>query len=224
MKELSCPFKPPMVDAILAGRKSQTRRLLYVLARATRFSAIDDRYAPPHVGTTKAGFPDIPVGTCWQLSPWSKAQVGQRVWVRERHRLHLVEGAHSGNSRVVYYDGAEKYRDGAYYLASNRPNFDPSKLKWRPSIHMPRWASRITLEITGLRVERLKAISDKDAIAEGLHTDSEGLYDWDKKRLSQSGWVSPAGAYWDLWEHINGVGSVDANPWVKVIEFQRVKA
>jgi len=89
---------------------------------------------------------------------------------------------------------------------------------WRSPIHMPRWASRITLEITGVRVEQLQDISDEDALAEGVnvHPDFHG-----KARDSI---YSPIQAFRDLWESIHGPGAWEANPWVWVVEFQRVQA
>lgn len=80
-----------------------------------------------------------------------------------------------------------------------------------PSIHMPRWASRINLEITGVRVERLQEISVSDAIAEGYDGSIQSPVDPSIK------WYS------DLWESINGSGSWDTNPWVWVVNFRRIK-
>ena len=85
---------------------------------------------------------------------------------------------------------------------------DRGGLMWRSPIHMPRWASRITLEITGIRVERLQDISAVDCWAEGIghHPD-----------------VDPRHEYAELWESLHGAGSWDANPWVLVVEFKRVE-
>src|SRR5690606_16958235 len=80
---------------------------------------------------------------------------------------------------------------------------------WRPSIHMPRWASRLVLEVTGVWVERLQAISEADALAEGIEADKYHGLD-----------RAAARAYSELWEQINGPGSWDANPWVWVVEFR----
>ena len=90
----------------------------------------------------------------------------------------------------------------------------------RPSIHMPRWASRITLEITGVRVERLQDISCHDALAEGIPRTRDGFGMPDGSHFHCD---DPRQSYYSLWEAINGPGSVAANPWVWVVEFQRVK-
>ena len=104
-------------------------------------------------------------------------------------------------------------------------------------IHMPRWASRITLEVTGIRVERLQEISELDAITEGLTAltkdggrtikhgipDRDGLPGNDNYGWHWSEWEKDSRvAYRKLWESINGPGSWDANPWVWVIEFRRI--
>lgn len=104
--------------------------------------------------------------------------------------------------------------------------------RWRPSIFMPRWASRITLEITDVRVERLKDISDGDAMAEGIYTeltkeDTAHGDMWIGTRINGSKCVLMPGVpqlhYSDLWESINGAGSWNANPWVWVVEFKRIE-
>lgn len=90
-------------------------------------------------------------------------------------------------------------------------------MKWHPSIHMPRWASRITLEVTGVRVERLCGISESDSIAEGVNPEYDAEDEGEDYRVSyRVGFV-------ELWWRINGRESWDANPWVWVIEFNRIK-
>lgn len=84
---------------------------------------------------------------------------------------------------------------------------------------MPRWANRITLEVTGVRVERLQDISEADAIAEGLERDRQL---WKHYSQPGFGWVDPRQSYQTLWESINGAGSWGANPWVWVVEFKRI--
>jgi hypothetical protein len=88
---------------------------------------------------------------------------------------------------------------------------------------MPRWASRITLEITSVRVERLQEISEADAKAEGIHKPAGSQFWYADPRENVLPSMSPVGGYWNLWNSINGPGSWDANPWVWVIEFRRVE-
>lgn len=95
--------------------------------------------------------------------------------------------------------------------------------RWHPSIHMPRWASRITLEVTGVRVERLQDISESDAIAEGIERNVFND-EWSGYGQFHGAALTPKGSYRALWESINGPGSWDANPWVWVVEFTRHNA
>lgn len=103
------------------------------------------------------------------------------------------------------------------------PN-DAEALKWRPSIHMPRWASRILLEITDVRVERLNAISEKDATAEGVQPAGSLLPDYPGTFLTPKGDFATAKvAFQRLWESIYGEEGWKANPWVWVISFERIE-
>lgn len=97
--------------------------------------------------------------------------------------------------------------------------------RWRPSIHMPRWASRITLEVTDVRLERLQDISEEDAKAEGVAT--RCLAEPDESPECSVGFRNPDGFALDnfrsLWDAINGAESWDANPWVWVVSFRRLQ-
>lgn len=129
---------------------------------------------------------------------------GDLLWVKERFYQH--------DGHVTYHADciADRVRE----------------LKWRPSIYMPRWASRITLKITGVRVERLNEISDEDAIAEGIHrfaTNPPMFGSNPDGTLGPMVGASAVEAFAYLWESINGKGSWDANQWVWVIEFEQVK-
>ena len=121
-----------------------------------------------------------------------------------------------------------------HYAATHTEEPPP---RWRPSIHMPRWASRITLEITGVRVERLQDITEEDAIAEGIyedqvivgahcnggtHTEVRGSRFFGTD--DNEGFEFAAGAYKALWDSIYGRDSWDKNPWVWVVEFKRVES
>jgi hypothetical protein len=196
MKEAPILFSGPMVRAVLAGAKTQTRRVV-------------KPSSGPHTIEQVVSTPDSLVAFIRTRCPYG--QPGDRLWVRETWRpLAIIEGRCAGNSCVEFPDGGQKYRDGAYYDPSNHDNFDPAARKWKPSIHMPRWASRITLEITAVRVERLQEISEADAIAEGYESDP-APNDF------------PLPWLWQLWESINGPGSWALNPWVWVVEFKRVQ-
>lgn len=146
------------------------------------------------------------------------AEVGDRLWVRETWApLDETNKAHTP-------DGAR-----AMYLADRSFFVEPAR--WRPSIHMPRWASRITLEATGVRVERLQAITEEDAKKEGArhfadipdpHPYRQGPR-WSCTEATSTDQClgTPRMAFANLWESINGAGSWDANPWVWVVEFRR---
>lgn len=109
-----------------------------------------------------------------------------------------------------------KAREFVFYRADDERKHETDG-KWRPSIFMPRWASRITLEITGVRVERLQAISEADCYAEGMQRTAfiGNVTDDDMEYVARCD-------YRDLWQSINGPGSWDANPWVCVVEFRRI--
>lgn len=106
-----------------------------------------------------------------------------------------------------------------HYAATPAP--DAWVTRWRPSIHMPRWACRIQLEIVSVRVERLQDINEADALAEGIPYRQAA--DWMGRGGARRDF-GPKDAYRTLWEQINGAGSWDANPWVWVVEFKRVVA
>jgi hypothetical protein len=121
--------------------------------------------------------------------------------------------------------------DRAYQYTTDNPDVPLSKGRedatpgwWtRPAIHMPRAASRITLEVTGVRVERLQDISETDAIAEGIDKTAAGFWST-YGRSGVDGTYSPVSSYHCLWDSINGAESWDANPWVWVVEFRRIES
>lgn len=193
MKERPILFSGDMVRALLAGRKTQTRRVVKPQPECLR----DVQALQFHVAT---GEP-LAIGKgCPYGAP------GDRLWVRETH-LPTASG--------VYYRADfsefEAAGHGAMYGG------------WKPSIHMPRWASRLTLEIVAVRVERLQDISEADARAEGLYSNPKYthavLYTWDGVQGNSN---NPRYAYQLLWESIKGPGSWALNPWVWVIEFKRI--
>ena len=239
IKERPIIFSSPMVRAILDGRKSQTRRIVkkqisdihkfqgWIIGSTDKKR---DGCASWGIGEGALIY-DLVVARC----PYGKP--GDRLWVRETWQgpLFYDEIPEDWNS--------DKYKtpEYCYYKASGdscdfTDSDDNFVERWSPSIHMPRWASRILLEVTNVRVERLHDISEEDAIAEGLKaitkdgkTIKYGIPDRDGyPGNDDTGWdwcdwnVSPVSAYKMLWESINGQGSWVLNPWVWVVEFRRI--
>ncbi len=181
MRERPILFNGAMVRAILAGAKTQTRRV------ATPRRSIEPMSD------------ECPFG-----------QVGDRLWVRETHSIFPTHGQHradgerwgpwGGLPTTVSADGKQiaYYREGF-------DRCDPGR--WRPSIHMPRWACRLVLEITAVRVQRLHDITVQDIAAEGIACYPD---------------INPAHDFEELWNSTGG--DWDSNPWVWVIEFKRVEA
>lgn len=220
-------FSAPMVRALLSGAKTQTRRML--------------RPQPePHEWQGMRGYSlewRNPHDFMWLLVrriPQKLAPIvrrfrcpygapGDLLWVRETfsgpHCMEASEGCAAappskwGRSSRIWYWADGNPQDGDW----TRP---------RPSIHMPRWASRLTLRITDVRVQRLQDISEKDAIAEGVEGAfvEDGRY-WRNYGLSDEEAACspmlnfPAESFRTLWESINGAGSWDANPWVWALTF-----
>ena len=238
MKSHPILFSGPMVRALLSGTKTQTRRgVKPKIAELLEWfggksDAADDRELDELLGQRTeekglrvwcADYPDE--GSEVIRSPYG--QPGDRLWVRETHAIvPRTAYAHSDGVQQTlrpddpYEHDAAIYREG--WCRSN------GGFRWRPSIHMPRWASRITLEITAVRVEQLQDISEADAKSEGIERadDFFGCPCW--KCYGDDADVvapdDPTGSYRSLWESINGPGSWNANPWVWVVEFKVLKA
>lgn len=208
MSERPILFSAPMVKAILEGRKTQTRRVL----------------KPQPIGNVTHPLVSLNRGRMeWSLSKQDRDKnddlifrkfhnPGDTLWVREAWRTMSKHDAVAPRDLprgpIIGYDADYQ----------SEPN-DGYRGKGRPSIHMPRWASRISLKVTGVKVEHLQDISAADAIAEGVERSEIGcsvegicgLYDY------------PEGAFAGLWTSINGTDSWDANPWVVAYSFERIK-
>ena len=203
MKERPILFGAPMVRALLAGTKTQTRR-----PYKTKNGGIQPN-------------PNDRPGMAQILRNCPYGQPGDQLWVRENFCDLLGTGV---EHRPDVFATPQRYAFAAdcptdSYNDVARKDYG---LKWKPSIHMPRAASRITLEVTGVRVERLQDISEADCIAEGCTQNANGYYWGGPHAVSGLKQLATAkGAYRDLWESINGPGSWDANPWVWVVEFKR---
>ena len=243
MKERPILFSSPMVRAILDGRKTQTRRVV-----KPQPESVHDGEPYWHVGGYRAwqfrGIADLlRIGTNNPLvCPYG--QPGDRLWVRETFQICSNFHVDCRDDKPPFSDGRPVKRNNdpdypvweqCYYAASDKcpellsPETEEIEARWRPSIHMPRWASRILLEIVSVRVERLQDISEADAKAEGAQFDAwvnaNTGNDLDDFTLSDSidgPWCHRNG-FANLWQSINGPESWQANPWVWVIEFKRVE-
>lgn len=227
MKERPILFSGPMVRAILEGRKTQTRRIVkpkpYACARfgGTVWEPRGSGSDRPHYSDRNANW--NPISNAMMDFGCPHGQPGDQLWVRESYRL-------TDSSDCACYDACA-CKQGVPMYAADHEAYSSEIGPWKPSIHMPRWASRITLEIESVRVERLNAISAEDAIAEGIRIQKgSGMIDGEDCYMmtTNSGYMrGPLGAiraYMDLWQSINGKGSWDLNPWVWVIQFKRVEA
>lgn len=215
MKERPILFSGPMVRALLDGSKTQTRRVMKPqLIYGTVAGLFNSWYLPLSEGggTLYPNGKEKILGTC----PYG--QPGDRLWVREAWRAELTwdttKPSGIPNEAALWYEADDQQR--------NNGRGTKFKGKLRPSIYMPRWASRITMEITRVRVERLQDISEVDAMAEGVTAlpcanmwTAGGMYDGPLHD------AKPCGAYRRLWNSINGADSWEANPWVWAIEFKR---
>lgn len=209
MKERPILFSAPMVLALLEGKKTQTRRIVKPPKRYT--NTIEDTIRKAN---TWEPYKDslgwrMSAGkyNCWSDPfPCPHGVVGDHLWVREAWQPTGV-GKELGTQIHYQADGAAIWHKG--YHLSSLPQ------KWRSSIHMFRWASRITLEITEVRVQRLQSISADDAIAEGIQKRSrKAAFPWH---------VYAAEDFGILWNKINGEGAWESNPWVWAITFQRLE-
>lgn len=216
-------FSAPMVKALLAGVKTQTRR---IFKPQPNMHDAGDCSINGHRGDADYLMREV--------APkfWLRIKVGDRLWVKETARITswgedgevwMTYAADDAKSGVLYPDdeeylerlcarveraGAELNAEGLY------ENIPPAALV-KPSIFMPRWASRITLTVTHVRVQRLQEISDEDAIAEGVEPTAFG-----DKDIDGDWWAgAPVARYQQLWNAINGAGSWEANPWVAAYSF-----
>lgn len=214
-----------MVRAMLAGTKSQTRRVV----RLPHKNALG-QWEPTTIGGELGGLTvsgeEIPAqGAIWHtrtgdclVSPYG--QPGDRLWVRETWRTDATLDRRAPSD---FHGWPVKY-DADGTVLSHGAHFGNTDGKTRVSIHMPRWASRILLEITGVRIERLQDISDADIEAEGIDmvalAEAQERYDVIAKDGNASGRPTLRSAWRDLWESTGG--DWDANPWLWAISFKRV--
>lgn len=198
MAERPILFSGAMVRELLAGTKTQTRRICKVPMRA--------------------GMPEPELASLLATCRYGKP--GDRLWVRETSKaIELPSGL----------DGVRYSADQAFRPIENTREASEAWMAMHayrrgrglvvPAIHMPRWASRIALELTGVRVERLQSISHEDAWDEGIRPGADGLYSCPNASFAET----PVDAYRQLWEHLNGAKSWAENPWVWVLCFRRIE-
>lgn len=220
IKERPILFSSPMVLAILAGQNTQTRRVVTpkpVLINGgeaePRSWPGDDLWTWEKHHHANGKYPGVSMSTgalvrvAAELCPYG--QSGDRLWVRETC---------CSDGWSVHYAADNDYRefgDTRYDDVIKLHHYSGGFSKQVPSIHMPRWASRIDLEITNVRVERLNQISSEDAISEGIEAFAT------ENRLNGY-WVTAFSRLWSTIHAADGPNGWDANPWVWVVEFQKV--
>lgn len=213
MKERPILFSGAMVRAILEGRKTQARRVVKN-PPAAQFCGLKSSLGyPASEGSTWAGFGN-PSDPMYVRCPYG--QPGDRLWVKESFWGCDLPGY--GDQPCVVYDDEWTGKD--YHPAEARPW--ARRFGRIPSIHMPRDACRLVLEVTGVRVERLQSISEDDALAEGIDTEGDDYLNGEGWKAAGSAISPERYAFASLWRRINGDASWDANPWVWVVEFRKV--
>lgn len=235
MKERPILFSAPMIRAILDGSKTQTRRIVKH-DPGPYWNPVVGLYNPIIIenGGYEAPGPEIfgaSDETHGRKFPYG--QPGDKLWVRETWGVVSNDWDENGNmidwvpdrpATAIhempfgqgYYSGHAIYAaDGVYEWAGDDDGGGEPRSAWHPSIHMPRAASRILLEIASVRVERLNDISDVDALAEGAKGGHGVIPSYHYN-------ATPSEHFSHIWESINGAGSWEANPFVWVVEFKRV--
>lgn len=221
MKAKPILFSGSMVRALLAGTKTQTRRIVAgyeIRGPHNPYPTFDWYKNSRWVAAHRGHFTKFTSTNASLLCPYGKP--GDYLWVRET----WGKVASPPPGRI---DRCVRGPDGWGATWRECWQGNPSGYKWRPSIHMPRWASRLTLCIADVRVERLQEISEEDAIAEGIERadDFFGCPCWkcygaDADAVAPD---DPIGSYESLWESIHGTNSWQENPWVWVIKFTVIK-
>jgi len=227
MKSTPILFNADMVRALLIGAKTQTRRVMKVQPPSAEYKlstcidttgnkkdkgrqhwiTIQDQYS---IDDSSQPYFSCPFG-----------YAGDQLWVRETFQPIFAEGVtdladidyKTGEGYAPIYPATDKVAEFVSF-------YGDITTRCTPSIHMPRWASRLNLEITKVRVERLNDISEEDALAEGIEGEFANYKDYTG---DVEGFAYATGSYRTLWESINGEGSWAANPWVWVIEFEVLK-
>ncbi len=238
MKERPIIFNTTMVKAIVEGRKTQTRRIMRRQPDSVeRFKHAEEttdtnaKYAILRCNNNPKGFKRCNSG--WfadakYKTPFTEFNVGDRLWVRETFcygHIDEFDAEHPDDRKLFIdqYDGRNKTSFPKQWCIEN--NVEIEDVVWRPSIHMPRSASRILLEITKIRIEKLNQISSQDAVQEGLlKLPASGRYVLNRgDQYFGAVSINPREVFKWLWESIYGSSSWELNPWVWVIEFNVIQ-
>lgn len=208
-KEVPIIFNGEMVRAIVAGRKTQTRRPVKqeLPVDCSPECLTPAYYAPLRVDRKGEQYPGEPVFGIWG-DDWGRVAPcapGDTLWVRETWRS--VDSAHE----CFAYAADKSFRCGNPYPVND------VGAKWKPSIHMPRRAARVFLEVTAVRVELMNDITEADALAEGIMEYEPGLFHWAPFAAGVTYFPTARAAFLALWDSIYG----PARPWVWVIEFRK---
>lgn len=240
-------FSGPMVRALLQGRKTQTRRLINFPGAEKVMDfvkvATDNEGRPVYEMKDATGqFLTRPASkgfVDYHFSP--RIGVGDRLWVKENAAVRFQSWHHvDGDTHQVSYRADEDDHGrwlglpacGSGIRRGKAPSVFPSKshnlngsLRWQPSIHMPKWASRLTLVVTDVRVERLQDISEADAIAEGAELSQHpGMDGGVMVKTDVPGVTASPGVWYRwLWDEINGKGAWKANPWIVAYSFSVIR-
>ncbi len=195
VKEKPILFSTPMVQAILEGRKTQTRRIM-----------------KPQPALSSSGIFIHPIKTGY----WTEA-----AYINDFCPYGCIGDEYNYNLwlRETWGEIGSDFVYKADYLPRRLPPME--LIKWKPSIHMPRKVCRLLLEIQNIRIERLQNISEADSIAEGIEGLDYHFGTFYRDYESDSNDLNPIPSFQSLWQSINGADSWNANPWVWVLEFKR---
>jgi hypothetical protein len=203
-------FSAPMIRALLDGRKTMTRRLY-------------KGRVEPQLGLPSEMQEDLELrGFDLCGDAWAKPRYmpGDRLWARENFAI-VPATAYRMSDGVQQTVDPNDSDMAAIYAAG----WERSIPKWRPSIHMPRWASRLTLIVESVKVERLQEVSELDALAEGCFKDEATGRVFESSatmRLGENEWGNARDWYAELWRSLHGADAWAANPWVAAIGFRTV--
>lgn len=218
VKERPILFSGPMVRAILEGRKTQTRRIVKPQPESMHHDEVGYELSMPNCR------PLYPDSFCKAYCKFGR--VGERLWVRESHAIYRDAFAREKGDEVILYRAdasaywnmtPHNHMEAEFNPLRDTSDYEP---KWTPSIHMPRWASRITLEITAVRVQRLNDLTNADAVAEGMAKSHPSI---DKVSQSLGYEDFSRSMFAQLWDSLYFDCPWESNPWVWVIDFQPLK-